>query len=48
MWSGVLRKCSFAKCVCKMLMICVVCVVISLVVGSLMAYEFGLVFSVKV
>ena len=41
MRSGVLRECYFSKCVCKMSMICVVCVVISLVVGSRMASSSG-------
>jgi hypothetical protein len=41
MWSGVLRECSFLKCVCKMLMICVGYVVILLVVGSRMASSLG-------
>jgi hypothetical protein len=38
MWFGVLRECSFSKCVCSMSMILLGgCVVISLVVGSRMA-----------
>ena len=41
MWSGVLRECSFSKCVCSMLMICVGYVVISLVVGCLMTSSSG-------
>ena len=39
--SGVLQECSFLKCVCSMLMICVGCVVISLVAGSRMASSLG-------
>ena len=41
MRSGVLRVCSFSKCVCIMSMILVGCVVISLVVGSRMASGLG-------
>ena len=41
MWSKVLRECSFSKCVCSLLMICVGCAVISLVVGSRMAPRLG-------
>ena len=41
MWSGVLRECSFSKCVCSMSTICGGCVVISLVVGLHMASNLG-------
>jgi hypothetical protein len=41
MWSGVLRECPLSKCVCRMVMICGGCVVISLVVGSRMASSLG-------
>ena len=41
MWSGVLRECSFSKCVCSISMILGWCVVISLVVGYRMASCLG-------
>ncbi len=41
MWSGVLRECSFSKCVCSMPMIRGGYVVILLVVGSRMASSLG-------
>jgi len=41
MWAGVLRECSFSKCVCSMLMILDGFVVISLVFGSRMASSLG-------
>ena len=40
-WSGVLRECSFSKCVCSMLMIWDGFVVITLVFGSRMASSLG-------
>ena len=40
-WSGVLRECSFSKCVCSMSMIRGGCVVISFVIGSRMASSLG-------
>ena len=42
MWSGVLRECSFLKCVCRMLMILVGSLVICLVAASLIASRLGL------
>jgi len=41
MWSGVLRECSYSKCVCSMSTIWDGHVVISLVVGSRMASSRG-------
>ena len=41
MWSGVLRGCSFSKCVCSMSIILNGCVVMSLVAGSCMASSLG-------
>ena len=41
MCSGVLRECSFSKCVCSMLTIRDGCVVLSVVIGSRMASSLG-------